>query len=117
MVWNVLQDQTKLIRNYSTNVGKVWFVVQFIFRLLIVSVVGTQVYGDEVGQFKERHFIDLSLHTVRLDSKGLDGCSQTIMDSGLAPYICRGLFSRFRNDFVGSKRFKKEIKKDLIQGI
>lgn len=52
MVWNVLQDQTKLIRNYSTNVGKVWFVVQFIFRLLIVSVVGTQVYGDEVGQFK-----------------------------------------------------------------
>ena len=54
MVWNVLQDQTKLIRNYSTNVGKVWFVVQFIFRLLIVSVVGTQVYGDEVGQFKER---------------------------------------------------------------
>ena len=56
MVWNVLQDQTKLIRNYSTNVGKVWFVVQFIFRLLIVSVVGTQVYGDEVGQFKERQF-------------------------------------------------------------
>ena len=55
--------------------------------------------------------------TVRLDSKGLDGCSQTIMDSGLAPYICRGLFSPFRNDFVGSKRFKKEIKKDLIQGI
>ena len=92
MVWNVLQDQTKLIRNYSTNVGKVWFVVQFIFRLLIVSVVGTQVYGDEVGQFKEWHFIDLSLHTVRLDSKSLDGCSQTIMDSGLAPYICRGLF-------------------------
>lgn len=51
-MWNDLRGELKQIKQYSTPVGNVWFVVQFIFRLMIVTMVGSQVYGDEQGQFK-----------------------------------------------------------------
>ena len=54
---NDLRGELKQIKQYSTPVGNVWFVIQFIFRLMIVTMVGSQVYGDEQGQFKETDLI------------------------------------------------------------
>jgi len=51
-MWNDLRGELKQIKQYSTPIGNVWFVVQFIFRLIVVTMVGSQVYGDEQGQFK-----------------------------------------------------------------
>ncbi|CBY18377.1 unnamed protein product [Oikopleura dioica] len=51
-MWNDLKQEVKMLRQYSTPLGNIWYVIQFIFRLLIVSMIGSQVYGDEQGQFK-----------------------------------------------------------------
>ena len=63
MVWQILQDNTRVIKQYSTPICKIWFVITFVFRLMIVTTVGSQVYGDEQGSFKEIVVISLSLHT------------------------------------------------------
>jgi len=52
MVWQILQDNTRVIKQYSTPICKIWFVITFVFRLMIVTTVGSQVYGDEQGSFK-----------------------------------------------------------------
>ena len=67
MVWQILQDNTRVIKQYSTPICKIWFVITFVFRLMIVTTVGSQVYGDEQGSFKEitvfsRRSLSLSLY-------------------------------------------------------
>ena len=41
-------------------------VLKFIFRLIVVTMVGSQVYGDEQGQFKDGYVI-LSLNDHNLN--------------------------------------------------
>ena len=36
---------------------KLMNVLKFIFRLIVVTMVGSQVYGDEQGQFKDGYVI------------------------------------------------------------
>jgi len=52
MVWSELRKYTEFIKSYSTATGRIWFAIFGLFRLLIVTTVGSQVYGDEQGQFK-----------------------------------------------------------------
>jgi len=42
---------TKLLR-YSTPVSHCWWVVNFIFRAMVVFVIGSGIYGDEQGAFR-----------------------------------------------------------------
>ncbi|KAM4726235.1 gap junction alpha-3 protein-like [Anableps anableps] len=41
----------KSAQKHSTNVGKIWLTVQFIFRILLLGTAGEKVWGDEQSIF------------------------------------------------------------------
>jgi len=51
-MWNVLDKFAENVRVYSTPVGQVWNIINFVFRLFVIAAVGSSVYGDEQGAFK-----------------------------------------------------------------
>merc|ERR1712113_545269 len=52
MIWGLLESKASFIRNYSNTIGRLWWFVQFVFRAFIVTIVGSQVFGDEQGKFQ-----------------------------------------------------------------
>ncbi|CAI9584485.1 unnamed protein product [Staurois parvus] len=49
--WSFLEKLLDQVQEHSTTVGKIWLVVLFIFRLLILSLAGESVWGDEQSDF------------------------------------------------------------------
>ena len=52
MSWGIVSDFVSKVRTYSTSWGQLWWVMMFVFRMMVVAVIGNQVYGDEQGAFK-----------------------------------------------------------------
>ncbi|XP_048414209.1 gap junction beta-2 protein-like [Stegostoma tigrinum] len=51
MDWHSLQSLLGGMNKYSTSLGKVWFSVIFIFRVLVLVVAAETVWGDEQSDF------------------------------------------------------------------
>ncbi|XP_053310709.1 gap junction alpha-4 protein-like isoform X2 [Spea bombifrons] len=49
--WSFLEKLLDQVQEHSTPVGKVWLMVLFIFRLLILSLAMESVWGDEQSDF------------------------------------------------------------------
>ncbi|XP_071992817.1 gap junction alpha-4 protein-like [Engystomops pustulosus] len=49
--WSFLEKLLDQVQEHSTTIGKVWLVVLFVFRLLILSLAGESVWGDEQSDF------------------------------------------------------------------
>lgn len=49
--WSFLGRLLTQVQNHSTVVGKVWLTVLLVFRILLVTLVGDAVYGDEQSKF------------------------------------------------------------------
>ncbi|XP_075709303.1 gap junction alpha-4 protein-like [Rhinoderma darwinii] len=49
--WSFLEKLLDQVQEHSTAIGKVWLVVLFVFRLLILSLAGESVWGDEQSDF------------------------------------------------------------------
>ena len=52
MSWGVISEFVAKVRTYSTFWGQVWWILMFVFRMMVVAIIGNQVYGDEQGAFK-----------------------------------------------------------------
>ncbi|XP_060754066.1 gap junction delta-2 protein [Neoarius graeffei] len=49
--WSILGRFLVEVQNHSTVIGKIWLTVLLIFRILLVTLVGDTVYGDEQSKF------------------------------------------------------------------
>ncbi|CAI9559805.1 unnamed protein product [Staurois parvus] len=49
--WDLLKILLDEVQEHSTPAGKVWLTVLFIFRILILSLAGDSVWGDEQSDF------------------------------------------------------------------
>ncbi|XP_041052659.1 gap junction Cx32.7 protein [Carcharodon carcharias] len=49
--WSLLGRLLTEVQNHSTVVGKIWLTMLLIFRILLVTLVGDAVYGDEQSKF------------------------------------------------------------------
>ncbi|XP_063810267.1 gap junction alpha-2 protein-like isoform X2 [Pseudophryne corroboree] len=49
--WDLLKILLDEVQEHSTLIGKVWLTVLFIFRILILSLAGDSVWGDEQSDF------------------------------------------------------------------
>ncbi|KAM9320737.1 gap junction alpha-4 protein-like [Gastrophryne carolinensis] len=49
--WSFLEKLLDQVQEHSTTVGKIWLVILFVFRLLILSLAGESVWGDEQSDF------------------------------------------------------------------
>ncbi|XP_073526681.1 gap junction alpha-2 protein-like [Phyllobates terribilis] len=49
--WDLLKILLDEVQEHSTLIGKVWLTVLFIFRILILSLAGESVWGDEQSDF------------------------------------------------------------------
>jgi len=52
MAWHVVHNLLEQCRKISTFPGKIWIMVMFAFRMVMVARVGDQVYSDEQEFFK-----------------------------------------------------------------
>ncbi|XP_069473432.1 gap junction delta-2 protein-like [Ambystoma mexicanum] len=49
--WSILGRLLTEVQNHSTVIGKIWLTMLLIFRILLVTLVGDAVYGDEQSKF------------------------------------------------------------------
>ncbi|MEE6484225.1 hypothetical protein FKM82_013800 [Ascaphus truei] len=49
--WGFLEKLLDQVQEHSTAIGKIWLMVLFIFRILILSLAGESVWGDEQSDF------------------------------------------------------------------
>ncbi|KFQ27541.1 Gap junction alpha-4 protein, partial [Merops nubicus] len=49
--WGFLEKLLDQVQEHSTVIGKIWLTVLFIFRILILSLAGESVWGDEQSDF------------------------------------------------------------------
>ncbi|KAG8544788.1 hypothetical protein GDO81_016685 [Engystomops pustulosus] len=49
--WDLLKILLDEVQEHSTLIGKVWLTVLFVFRILILSLAGESVWGDEQSDF------------------------------------------------------------------
>ncbi|XP_078537247.1 gap junction alpha-4 protein-like [Lissotriton helveticus] len=49
--WGFLEKLLDQVQEHSTAVGKIWLMVLFVFRLLILGLAGESVWGDEQSDF------------------------------------------------------------------
>ena len=47
MAWHILHGLLEQLRIHSTFPGKLWIVMMFIFRIVVVARIGDNVYHDE----------------------------------------------------------------------
>lgn len=52
MTWHFLDKILDEASKQSTIIGKVWVVVIFIFRIVVLSKIGEPLYADEQAAFK-----------------------------------------------------------------
>nr|XP_039269257.1 gap junction alpha-8 protein-like [Styela clava] len=51
MAWHILHGLLEQVRVQSTFPGKLWIVIMFIFRIVVVARIGDMVYHDEQSSF------------------------------------------------------------------
>jgi len=51
-MWKFLNSVSSAAFRYTTVLGKIWYVIVFVLRLLVIVSFGENVYGDERGVFK-----------------------------------------------------------------
>nr|AAQ90187.1 connexin47 [Halocynthia pyriformis] len=51
MAWHILHGLLEQVRVQSTFPGKLWIIVMFIFRIVVVARIGDNVYHDEQANF------------------------------------------------------------------
>ena len=51
MPMKLISEYANSIRKYATPVGCLWYFVNFIFRYIIVSGIGKNVYSDGMKEF------------------------------------------------------------------
>uniref|UniRef100_A0A8C5M6U1 Gap junction protein n=1 Tax=Leptobrachium leishanense TaxID=445787 RepID=A0A8C5M6U1_9ANUR len=49
--WEFLEKLLDQVQEHSTAIGKIWLMVLFIFRILILGLAGESVWGDEQADF------------------------------------------------------------------
>ncbi|XP_056412987.1 gap junction alpha-4 protein-like [Hyla sarda] len=49
--WEFLEKLLDQVQEHSTGIGKVWLILLFIFRILILGLAGESVWGDEQSDF------------------------------------------------------------------
>ncbi|XP_053563174.1 gap junction alpha-4 protein-like isoform X2 [Bombina bombina] len=49
--WEFLEKLLDQVQEHSTAIGKVWLMILFIFRILILGLAGESVWGDEQSDF------------------------------------------------------------------
>ncbi|XP_068121999.1 gap junction delta-2 protein-like isoform X2 [Hyperolius riggenbachi] len=49
--WTILGRLLTEVQNHSTVIGKIWLTMLLIFRILLVTLVGDAMYGDEQSKF------------------------------------------------------------------
>lgn len=49
--WSILGRFLSEVQNHSTVIGKIWLTMLLIFRILLVALVGDDVYSDEQSKF------------------------------------------------------------------
>ncbi|XP_056416805.1 gap junction delta-2 protein-like [Hyla sarda] len=49
--WSILGRLLTEVQNHSTVIGKIWLTMLLIFRILLVTLVGDAMYGDEQAKF------------------------------------------------------------------
>ncbi|NP_001165443.1 gap junction alpha-4 protein [Xenopus laevis] len=49
--WEFLEKLLDQVQEHSTSIGKIWLMVLFIFRILILGLAGESVWGDEQSDF------------------------------------------------------------------
>lgn len=49
--WEFLEKLLDQVQEHSTSIGKVWLMVLFVFRILILGLAGESVWGDEQSDF------------------------------------------------------------------
>lgn len=49
--WSILGRLLTEVQNHSTVIGKIWLTMLLIFRILLVTLVGDAMYGDEQSKF------------------------------------------------------------------
>ncbi|XP_030648154.1 gap junction delta-2 protein-like [Chanos chanos] len=49
--WSILGRFLTELQNHSTVIGKIWLTMLLIFRILLVTLIGDAVYGDEQSKF------------------------------------------------------------------
>jgi len=47
MAWHILHGLLEQVRVHSTFAGKLWIIMMFIFRIVVVARIGDMVYHDE----------------------------------------------------------------------
>lgn len=50
-MWTIFSNIGKYVSRYSTIFGQFWYLFTFVFRLVVVAVLGSSVYNDEKGSF------------------------------------------------------------------
>ena len=51
-MWNVIEKAAEHVAMYSTLCGQIWYLIVFIFRIIVVATIGSQVYSDEQSSFR-----------------------------------------------------------------
>ncbi|XP_030648182.1 gap junction gamma-1 protein-like [Chanos chanos] len=51
MSWSFLMQLLDEIANHSTFVGKIWFTLLIVFRIVLIAVGGESIYNDEQSDF------------------------------------------------------------------
>ncbi|KAG8451527.1 hypothetical protein GDO86_003652 [Hymenochirus boettgeri] len=49
--WEFLEKLLDQVQEHSTSIGKIWLMVLFVFRILILGLAGESVWGDEQSDF------------------------------------------------------------------
>lgn len=47
MAWHIVHSLLERVRAHSTFPGKLWIVMMFVFRIVVVARIGDNVYADE----------------------------------------------------------------------
>uniref|UniRef100_H2Y5A2 Gap junction protein n=1 Tax=Ciona savignyi TaxID=51511 RepID=H2Y5A2_CIOSA len=51
MAWHIIHSLLEQVRLHSTFPGKLWIIMMFIFRIVVVARIGDMVYHDEQSHF------------------------------------------------------------------
>ncbi|KAM4699277.1 gap junction alpha-4 protein-like isoform 1-T2 [Discoglossus pictus] len=49
--WEFLEKLLDQVQEHSTGIGKIWLMILFVFRILILGLAGESVWGDEQSDF------------------------------------------------------------------
>ena len=51
-MWHIIERYYETINYFHTIYGHLWYINMYVFRMFVIVIVGDDVYGDEMSQFK-----------------------------------------------------------------